>query len=94
MNERPPIPVPNNKFFVKSYRFRGEYSRNYFHPGISKPLKSFTGNVWIWIFDRANNAFDSGIYESFGTRRRLAVMIVRLERNIGRSSTCTIASLL
>ena len=57
-------------------------------------FETAAGNERIRILDRAHDAADAGIDQCLGTRRRLAVMVVRFERNISRTAAGKLSGLL
>jgi len=82
MNERPAGPHKMNVRFVQTRSFVSQQAGRYFDACLAQMRKATTGNFWIGIFDRRDDAFDSGGYQRVGTRRGAAVMRVRFQRNV------------
>ncbi len=93
MNKRPLLFVPADEFFVELCGLIGEDAGHDLDARFTQTLKAFARYEWVWILDRANNAFDAGVYESFGAGRRFAVMAVRFERDVCSSATGSFSGL-
>src|SRR6267142_1301816 len=84
MNERPASPHKMNVGFVQTRCFVSQQPRRYFDACLTQVRKATAGNFWIRIFNRCDDAFDSGGYQRVGARRGAAVMRVRFQRNVNR----------
>ena len=80
MNERPAFLMPTNDFLVQPRRFFCKQSYGDFDSCLAKMLKAFARNKRIRVFDRTDNARDTGVDQRLRARWCLPVVIVRLER--------------
>lgn len=93
MDKRPLVSVPTDKLLVEPCRLGGKKSGNDLDACIAQSLETFAGNVRVRIFDRAHYAHYTGIDQRVRARRRAALMVVRLERNVGSSAFRPVTSL-
>lgn len=94
MNERPTLLVPANKLLVLFCGFVCKDACDDLDTDGAEPFKTTSRDQRIGILDRANNPCNARIYQSVGARRRAALMVVRLERDISSTALRTPTGLL
>ncbi len=82
MDERPLLLVPTNEFLILSFSLRDQNARDDIDTCFAESFEAFPRDDWIRIFDRADNALYARLDQCPRARRRSAMMMMRLERNI------------
>src|SRR5438093_11249458 len=94
MNNRPARAHEVQVGLVQLPRFLSQQAGADFDSGCAKMCKAAPGNLWIRIFDRRYDPFDSGCNQCIGAWWSAAVMSVRFERNVSRGASCAFPGLL
>lgn len=93
MDKRTLLFVPAAEFFIEPCGFVGKDAGNDLDACFSQPLKAFAGNQRVWVFDRADDAGYTGVYEGFGAGRCFTLVAVWFERDVGCPALSTISGL-
>src|SRR5687768_13545813 len=94
MDKRTPLFMPADKSFVKPCGLARQDARYDLNARFAKRFETAARNKRIRVLDRTDDAFDTGVNKRGGTRRRLAMMVVGLERNIGRPAQSFLTGLI
>src|SRR5687767_13542560 len=85
--------MPADKFLVKFRRLLGENAGHDVDAALAQPLKPLSRDKRVRILDRGNDALYPGVDQRLGTRRRFAVVGMRLKRNVCGPATRILARL-
>ena len=66
--------MPADEFLVELGGFVRKYARNDLDSGVSQSFETTPGHKRIRVFDRADDTFDSGVYQCIGARRCFALV--------------------
>src|SRR3954467_7049305 len=91
MHERQPGRHVMQISFVDLRCFFTEQACFNLHACRTQVRKTFSGNLWIEIFDWRDDALDAGGDQRVRARRRASMMRVRLKRNESGATACSIA---
>ena len=68
MNEWPAAAHEVNVRFIQSGGFSGQAAGADFNPGVAQTGKAATGNLRVGIFNRRDDAFDTGVNQQLSAR--------------------------
>ena len=86
MDKWPLLFMPADEFFVEFSRLVGKDAGDDLDPGFSQRFKAASGHKRIRVLDRADDARYAGVYQGCSAGWSLALMRMRLKRDIRRAA--------